>query len=105
MENVRMIDLLTKIKEYIQRRDNISQRGICKAIEYIYCTCQCTFDEYVNLKSFFAHNKPTALNQYKEFYNTPYWRDNGYWWIPINKQPRTKQIRINYLITLINNLK
>ena len=106
METKRLIQLLELVKLNLINGDENSQSGICKEIDNIYTKYHdITFEERNYIKSYLKDNRPTPINQYKQFYQQIVWLDNNYWWRPINREPATKQIRINFLTELINNLK
>lgn len=106
METNRLIQLLELIKNHLIIGNENNQSGICKAVDEVYAKYHdINCNEYVFIKQYLNTNRPTPINEYKQFYQQIVWLDNNYWWRPIHKEPQTKQIRINFLTELINNIK
>lgn len=105
MENDRLIELLILTRNSIIMGRNRYQSGICKCIIKLYENMSCSYIEYKQLQRYITKNKPNSFNQYKHYTNSQYWIDDEYWWQPINLIPETKQIRIDYLNELIDNIK
>ncbi len=86
-----------------------TQTGICRTFYTLMSNKDITYDEIYIVKMFININKPTKRNKYKEFTKNPYWTNfvdsYSYWWTEIHIAPETKQIRIDYLTALINNIK
>ena len=87
-------------------------RSICDSLLTLWIRHQITKFEHDCIKELLVINKPTHLNEYKEFTENPYWRghkinsiNDGFWWKMTTLYPETKQIRMDYLTALINNLK
>lgn len=104
MNNDRIIELLEIIIKSFETERSLYKTGICNELLIMYANEVCTCEEYKELRSFLAKHKPNS-EKYKEFFHTVYWVNDGYWWYPIKRYPETKQIRINFLKMLINNLK
>ncbi len=103
----RQIEILKDIIYLLETVHNIN--GICLAIHLLKNSEKMTFTEYLKTNRFITDNKPSYDNKYAEFMNTPHWAKKGsisaYWWRPTSEEPETKQIRIDYLNKLIDNLK
>ncbi len=109
MESNRLKELFELTKETLIKGEERYQYGICKAINEVFdVTNSFNIREYKFVKKYLFDNKPTPDNEYKEFTNNEYWDKNKlvlFWWKPIDDFPKTKQIRIDYLTKLIDNIK
>ncbi len=81
--------------------------GICQVVDSIYRMGKCNGIEHSELEYTLRLNKPKGYNQYVEFYHNEFWDDgvNGYWWLEMHIEPKTRQVRVEYLNNLIWNLK
>ncbi len=79
--------------------------GICKVIEVLSREKIITLNETKFVKQYLFLNKPSVFNQYKEFTQNEYWLGRVFWWNVICDAPETKQIRIDFITALINNIK
>ena len=105
METKRLIQLLELVKLDFINNNTIYQYGICKSISNVFYNDDYIISpkEYKYVLDYIQMNKPTKYNQYKHYTESEYWiKDGAYWWFVNSK---TKQIRIDYLNALINNLK
>ena len=106
----RQIELFELVKETL-RTDIVGyDTGICQVIHGIHLQDKCNKTEYLEILHTLRINKPTSRNQFKKFYKNVNWvtgvyATRGYWWEEINQEPETRQIRIDYLTALIENLK
>lgn len=111
MENTRLKELLEIVKENLINTDMLKQSGICKEAHLLWEYNKCTLAEKLEVIAYLKKNKPTIDNQYAIFTQNPYWTDTSvFWWMPIYSDIyqysfHTKEIRINYLTELINNIK
>ncbi len=110
MENaIRLKELLELVRERLIEGDSEYQTGICCVIMIMYFDDEINFDDNKLLKDYIYSNAPSKNNKYAEFINNEYWIYNSadtftYWWSPIKYENETKEIRINYLTALINNI-
>ena len=109
LDNKRVIEILKLIQIEV-KRTNITQTGICKSFYSLSSKQLATYSEIDFVKKFLLKNKPTKRNKYKHFTNNKYWLDAhsnlySYWWDEIYSNPETRQIRIDYLQELIDNIK
>lgn len=101
MEQNRIIEILELTIKEIQNK-----ASICEALKYVHFFDKITTDEALFILDFLDANKPTPDNEYKEFTENEFWLNSstpiskGLWW-KIYKV----QIRKDYLIMLLNNLK
>ncbi len=106
MGDDRKIELLETVKKIlISNSSSNSQRGICRVIQSLYYTEMCSELERDSLLIYVSLNKPTINNQYKEFMENEFWINQTYWWQTIYEEPKTREIRIDYLTALISNIK
>ena len=61
--------------------------------------------EHILLHQVLQNNKPTADNEYKEFFNNKLFEGNTYWWSVNLINPLSLEQRILFLEALITNLK
>ncbi len=115
MENYRLKEILELTKANLIKNTWYSQYGICKELREVFFPVIDIFAieqnsndirDYKFVIHYLEENKPTPNNQYAEFTNNIYWTVNSrYWWKTIDNFPETKEIRIDYLTALINNIK
>ncbi len=104
MENNRMKELFELARETLANGDPTRQSGICAILRNMAKTEVITFDDRLHLLNYMKKNKPTKFNQYKELTKKHFWLNSSYWWYEIHLEPQTKQIRLDYLTMLINNI-
>ncbi len=106
MENTRLKELFTLILNRLMDEKRTYMLGICDVITEIGYNNILNGDnnEDTILKLYLKENKPSPDNEYKEFTKNKYWLDGLYWWDVIYEAPETRQIRIEYLTKLINNI-
>ncbi len=105
MDNSRLKELFEMVKKKLIKGDVNKQYGICGIISELSYEKTITANEKEIIKRYLYRNKPTIKNKYKEFIQNEYWINDAYWWKPIWLRPEKKQIRINYLTKLIDNIK
>ena len=105
MEKQRIIEIFECIKNNIIKDTRYYSTGICFGLAVLLTAKEITQFEYYFLLDYLRDNKPTPINQYKEFTQNEYWINISYWWVNMGKQPETRQIRVDYLTALINNIK
>lgn len=105
MENSRLIEILELVREKLIYGQETYQTGICKVVLSMMAHQEITIEEKYFISDYLNANKPNQSNNYARFVTNIYWIDCLYWWLPIDKYPFTKQIRIDYLTELINNIK
>ncbi len=98
-----IIDLI--INEFNREKNGDDELGICLALYYIVQQNLISSTERNIFKRFLYNNKPTEKPKYNEFRQNEYWIDALHWWRTINREPKTKQIRIDFLKKLKSNLK
>ncbi len=103
--NIVLIERLLLVKDYIINDRCFS--GICDAVDNVGILNRHKWNKFetLDLKDYIKKNKPSFTNEYKEFTYNKFWCDNRYWWDRICDAPETKQIRIDYLTKLIDNIK
>ena len=110
MKKDRILQILNKAV-LILEDETMYHRCICDMIRRFKDALLISYTEYLEFRTILAENKPTPDNEYKEFTQNEYWMnkdlpiEQSFWWKPIFEAPETRQIRINYLKALINNLK
>ncbi len=104
MEAPKLKELVELVK-HTMIGESYNQTGMCCIINKLYEQNLITYSEKKIIKEFLDKNKPTPENEYKEFRQSKYWIDEGYWWYEIYVFNDTKQIRIDYLTKLISNIK
>lgn len=110
MTTERKIEILELVIKQLEL-NLLSIRGICDALDKLHYDNKISSQEFILMVSFIDGNRPSSDNQFKEFTKSPYWRKGGYpmtisyWWINIKDEPRTLQIRIDFLNKLIDTLK
>ncbi len=98
-------------KEYLSNGGYTFESGICEILGVMYGKEIITYTEKGILLKYLEANKPTKRNAYKEFTQNEYWLNNDspmtscFWWTRISETPKAKQIRIDYLTKLIDNIK
>ena len=60
--------------------------------------------QFYHVENFLQQHKPSFNPDYKEFIQAN-WMDAGFWWDRVCDNHNTKEIRINFLIKVINNIK
>ncbi len=105
METNRIKELLEQLKQKLIIGNPYYQSGICNVISGMYQIHIITFEERNFLRDYVMENKPSIFNQYKEFMNNKYWTGEMHWWGKIFVYPETKQIRIDFITALIDNIK
>ena len=106
MKKSRIKELFELLKQYLIKGDANFQYGLCKELERLSMyDASFTYYEYICIEQYLNKCKPTTTNEYKEFIDNEYWIDTEYWWKTIDQAPETKQIRIDFLTKLINELK
>lgn len=105
MDNTRLIELLEQIKDTLIKGESYTLFGICAEVQQLFDENKIDEFEMKKLNKFIFKNKPTLDNEYAEFMNNQFWKNTGYWWNSIAYQPKTKQIRVDYLTKLIGNIK
>ncbi len=105
IEKDRLILLFELIKDNLINNDFKTQSGICAEITKLFVIDKITIKEKDFLMDYLYLNKPKRGKQYEKFTYGLYWTNGDFWWYPIDEMPRTKRIRINYLIKLIENIK
>ena len=113
MKTYKLIELFELAKQRLINGNPEIQSGICQIICDMWIENDCTLLEKEMLTHYLRANKPCVNNEfsfythniYIEFTKNDYWTDSHYWWIPIHKNIKTKQIRIDYLTELIKNIK
>ncbi len=105
MEKVRKIEILNLMKEQLGDFAENKSVGICDSIQALYLKLLISYDERDYIYKFIYVNKPTPYNEYKHFTENEYWYDGIFWWKRINFAPETKQIRIDFINELIDNIK
>ena len=110
MDDKRKIEILTMVIAILEL-DLTMIKGMCDAIYKLHDTNKITAKEYGLIVEFLSENKPNPYNDYKEFTENPYWQVKkypmliGFWWQSIKDEPRTLQIRIDYLKKVISNIE
>ncbi len=104
MNTDRKIEILNKTI-LVLTKTNHFKKGICDAVTYLCENDTLNYLELIEFREFIRDNKPTAENEYKEFTQGEYWVDEMYWWYPIYRVSDTREIRVEYLTKLINNIK
>lgn len=106
MENARIIQILNKAISILS--DKMTDICcVCDAILIQHTRLDRTHEDYITkqehlyMSNFIYRNKPSE-KQYTEFTENDYWIDDLYWWKSIHHVPETRQIRIDYLNTLIS---
>ena len=104
METKRLIEILELLKLYLTEK---AHYGICEtfAILEAHNNVNCTTNELARVQQYIYDNKPTLTNQYSEYMNNEKWLGKRFWWDRICDAPETRQIRINFLTALIDNIK
>ncbi len=108
MEKEVIISVLQKMKDELSKNDhNVLYVGICKVAYDLRKQGKLDPDLHDFIYDYLIKNKPTPDNQYKEFTQNQYWitEDSAFWWNTIHTVPETRQIRIDYLTKLIDNVK
>ncbi len=109
IEKERVIEILQSTKDYIIANDNsFRYTGICFILSKLRDEIRIgTNDEIEAVLLYLERNRPNKRNKYKEFTNNLHWNKSGtgYWWNRMDFYPETRQIRIDYLTALINNIK
>ncbi len=98
----RKIIILNKLKNCLLNHDS---GGMCGALNSLNISNKITYIESEIIKSFLFFNKPTRLNEYKEFTQNKHWVNTKFWWSPIDEEIETRKVRIDYLNKLIANIK
>ncbi len=107
MENTRLVEILEMVKENLIETEAQYQTGICRSIEKLSHDHKIKYLEEILIKKHLYLHKPTKTNEYAKFTENQYWYDyyNDYWWSEIKCANETKQIRIDYLTAVIDNIK
>ncbi len=105
MKNKRLIQILTITRDKVGKGYN--NTGICGIFSNLYLDNIISSEEFHYLDNFLLANMPTAINQYKIFFESKLWLDpksmNNYWWRIFDNHILGNQIRIEYLTALIEN--
>ncbi len=110
MESQRLKQLFELVKQNLINGYTPIQSGICREIKNLYSDFVISIEEKDYLSGYIIANKPTQDNRYAKFMDNPYWlvqvnnNADNYWWEIIYDE-KTKQIRVDYLTELINNIK
>lgn len=98
--------LFKQLKKNLKKSEPINELGICGVILSMFENNEISYEEKEEMYRYLTSQKPTPDNKYKDFISE-YWRgtDGGYWWTCMYKEPKTKEIRLNFLNALINNIK
>ncbi len=111
MKSKKLKQLLELLKEELIVTNSENQTGICWCITIMLIKDKISSEENHLLREYITLNKPKLNNQYAEFINNEFWtntldvNNSSYWWTTIKRDNLTKQIRIDYLTALINNIK
>ncbi len=106
METKRLIEILKLVRnELIFDTTTFHELGICNVFSYLKQNNFVSFSEANYVIDYIYKNKPNNQNDYAEFMNNQYWCDKMYWWNRMYINPETRQIRIDYLAKLIDNVK
>lgn len=112
MRKDRQIEILNLVKTLLGYTDFC--HGICGVVNSLLFNKGISIDEHSETINLLNENKPTPDNQYKVFTENDFWVDitipshtifEGYWWLPIYRNESMRQIRIDYITKLIDNLK
>ncbi len=100
----RKIQLLEQIKLFLTEK---AHYGICETFTILVAhnNVYCTSDELQQIQLYVLENKPTLTNQYSEYMKHESWLGKRFWWDRICDAPETRQIRIDFITALIDNLK
>ncbi len=107
MESKRLARILTMVKLLLYNyRFN---KGMCDAVSKLQLYDKIDQFEKVQIIEYLDSNIPTKDNEYKEFTESPYWRNPTstfqLWWDAMAYSKEARVIRINYLKKLIANIK
>ncbi len=105
METPKLKEILELVKDTIVHGEAYNQTGMCGILRSLVSCEAILIKERYEVLAYLRENKPTEDNEYKEFRMSPFWIDEGYWWYEIFLFKETRQIRIDYLTALINNIK
>lgn len=111
MTKERLIELFELVKQRLtdgytfENGNPIIIYGICGVIVDLNWFNIINPDEKEYIIHYLRKNKPSLINDYSNFMETPHWINRSYWWGNMHEFPETKQIRIDYLNKLISNIK
>lgn len=108
----RQIEILNKIIHYLEHDTNLNT-GICGVLTKLYKFESVSKLELTLTQNLIYDNKPTKDNQYKEFTQNEIWNNPiinfdylAYWWLPVTyKDNKAREVRIQFLNAVINNIK
>ena len=107
MEKDRQIEILNQVIFYLSNEKLLFTKGICEVITYLSEIGYITELECFIIKQLMKLKKPnkSSRTKYVKFTKNPHWLNGLYWWSPIYEAPETRQIRIDYLTEVVENLK
>lgn len=80
-----------------------NRTGICAELRVLQIISKITVDEADKLNTFIYFNKPD-VNQHNEFTRNECWIGEDYWWKSMKVSSESRQIRIDFLTKLKNEL-
>ena len=87
-----------------QLKSNFSVTGICSCVNRLVINKVITARERLIIEGHLNANKPSS-KIHTEFTESKHWLGNIYYWYIIGAEPETRQIRIDFLTKLLNELK
>ncbi len=110
MKTERIIEILQLVIYNLENNTKLFDTGICVVTTTLFKRGEMSESEYLFIRNLIRDSKPTTQNVYKEFTQNGHWNDSlsstsvSFWWIPIYRNPKTREIRIDYLNKVIENI-
>ena len=106
MKTCKLVWMLEVVKEKLitDTSSRFIEGGICRVILTLRVDGEITPEEHNFMLDFLRENKPSKNNDYSEFTDSLYWSNDYIWWDAISDISETRQIRIDYLTKLTNNI-
>ncbi len=114
MENERLIEILTIVKEvFLTRKEYYGFKGfgMCFVINNLVSEELISYEEKQGLRRILIDNKPTATNSFSRFFKSELWNQkanidspdlSNHWWLTKPAHPQGHKIRYDYLTALID---
>lgn len=82
-------------------RLTMADYGICGCIYMLWFNNVISLSEHTILLKYITENKPSNT-LHTEFTKSKFWIGDAWWWPEIRNNPKTRQIRIDFINKLIN---
>ena len=105
MENSRTIEILRLMQNELGFSKDFKFVGICDTIFALKTQKKVTTEEVSFILDLLRDNKPNGNNKYSKYTKGYFWIDRLFWWDTIDEEPKTKQVRTDFINDLISNIK